>query len=70
MELMWCTNDFCRDAVRERVVGEHNQILLNGPATGQVAYQWKRRQTIEVKTRRSKPYYRLPVGHDPDKDGS
>jgi len=40
MGLMWCSNEFCKDPVRERVVGEHNQILLNGPATGQVAYEW------------------------------
>ena len=42
MELMWCSrggsSDSCTDAIRERTVGEHNQILLNGPATGQVAY--------------------------------
>ncbi len=41
MELMWCSKDFCKDAVRERVVGKHNEILLNGPATGQVAYHWQ-----------------------------
>jgi hypothetical protein len=36
---MWCTEDYCKDAIRERVVNEH--ILLNGPATGQVAYYWE-----------------------------
>jgi NAD+ kinase len=40
MDIMWCGKDYCKDAVRERVVGDHNQILLNGPATGQVAYYW------------------------------
>ncbi|CAB9515537.1 Probable NAD kinase 2, chloroplastic [Seminavis robusta] len=39
--LMWCAESFCKDAVRERVRGEHNQIILDGPATGQVAYYWK-----------------------------
>lgn len=39
--LMWCAEEFCKDAVRERVSGEHNQIILDGPATGQVAYYWK-----------------------------
>jgi hypothetical protein len=39
MELMWCSKDYCKDAIRERVVNEH--ILLNGPATGQVAYYWE-----------------------------
>jgi NAD+ kinase len=39
MNLMWCTPDYCKDVVRERV-GKHNQIVLNGPATGQVAYKW------------------------------
>lgn len=41
MSLMWCDRDKCKDVVRERVVGKHNQIILNGPATGQVAYRWK-----------------------------
>jgi NAD kinase len=40
MDLVWCTNEYCKDSVRERVVGDHNQIILNGPATGQVAYNW------------------------------
>jgi NAD+ kinase len=40
MELMWCGEDFCKDAIRERVVGDNNQVMLNGPATGQVAYAW------------------------------
>ncbi|KAG7349892.1 ATP-NAD/AcoX kinase [Nitzschia inconspicua] len=40
MNLMWCQSDRCVDVVRERVIGEHNQIMLNGPATGQVAYRW------------------------------
>ena len=39
--LMWCAEEFCKDAVRERVSGDHNQIILDGPATGQVAYYWK-----------------------------
>jgi NAD kinase len=41
MNLMWCDRDKCKDGARERVVGEHNQIILNGPATGQVAYRWE-----------------------------
>ena len=41
MSLMWCDRDKCKDVVRERVVGRHNQIILHGPATGQVAYRWK-----------------------------
>lgn len=40
LDLMWCQEDYCKDAVRERVVGLNNQIYLNGPATGQVAYHW------------------------------
>lgn len=39
--LMWCTDNFCKDAMRERVTGDHNQIILDGPATGQVAYYWQ-----------------------------
>ena len=41
LALMWCAEDFCKDAVRERVRGDHNQIVLDGPATGQVAYYWQ-----------------------------
>ena len=40
MELMWCDEDSCTESIRERIVGEHNQIFLNGPATGQVAFFW------------------------------
>lgn len=40
MGLMWCAEQYCKDAVRERVLGKHNQIVLDGPATGQVAYYW------------------------------
>jgi NAD kinase len=42
INLMWCDSESCTDVVRERVVGDHNQIILNGPATGQVAYRWDR----------------------------
>lgn len=52
MELMWCSRggiaDTCIDAIRERTVGEHNQILLNGPATGQVAYYWNKEPTPKL----------------------
>jgi NAD kinase len=41
MSLMWCDRDKCKDVVRERIVGKHNQLILNGPATGQVAYRWR-----------------------------
>lgn len=41
MSLMWCDRDKCKDVIRERLVGNHNQIILNGPATGQVAYRWR-----------------------------
>ena len=54
MELMWCSNDNCRDAVRERIVGDHNQILLNGPATGQVAYQWSTESSSTTARRSNK----------------
>jgi NAD kinase len=43
MSLLWCQSDRCVDVVRERVIGEHNQIVLNGPATGQVAYRWNKK---------------------------
>lgn len=43
MNLMWCQSDRCVDVVRERVIGEHNSIVYNGPATGQVAYRWNRK---------------------------
>lgn len=43
MELSWCGRDSCtlfEDGLREKVVGEHNEITFESPATGQVAYQW------------------------------
>lgn len=43
MDLMWCQSDRCQDVVRERVVGDHNTIIFNGPATGQVAYRWNQK---------------------------
>lgn len=42
MDLMYCSDEYCNDAIRERVVGDHNQIILNSPATGQVVYVWNR----------------------------
>lgn len=48
INLMWCDFESCTDVLRERVVGDHNQIIINGPATGQVAYQWSR--NIDVNT--------------------
>lgn len=49
MELMWCNKDYCKDVVRERTVGDHNQIILTGPATGQVAYAWSSRERKTIK---------------------
>lgn len=49
MNLMWCDRDKCKDVVRERVVGTHNQIILNGPATGQVAYRWDEKDDAKEK---------------------
>ena len=40
LELSWCNHDACYDAIREKVVGEHNHMELTGPATGQVVYSW------------------------------
>lgn len=39
LELTWCNHDGCYEAIRERVVGEHNHMELTGPATGQVVYR-------------------------------
>jgi NAD+ kinase len=50
MNLLWCQSDRCVDVVRERVVGSHNNIILNGPATGQVAYRWNKKVYSEVPT--------------------
>ena len=41
MELAWCNQDACGEAIREKVVGDHNHMELTGPATGQVAYSWE-----------------------------
>ena len=43
MDLLWCQSDRCQESVRERVVGDHNTIIFNGPATGQIAYRWNRK---------------------------
>eukprot|EP00571_Detonula_confervacea_P002574 CAMPEP_0172320550 /NCGR_PEP_ID=MMETSP1058-20130122/40772_1 /TAXON_ID=83371 /ORGANISM="Detonula confervacea, Strain CCMP 353" /LENGTH=536 /DNA_ID=CAMNT_0013035839 /DNA_START=119 /DNA_END=1726 /DNA_ORIENTATION=+ len=42
MELAWCNHDSCHEAIREKVVGEHNHMELTGPATGQVVYSWEK----------------------------
>mmetsp|Transcript_34353 Transcript_34353/g.83083 ORF Transcript_34353/g.83083 Transcript_34353/m.83083 type:complete len:551 (+) Transcript_34353:245-1897(+) len=41
LELAWCNHDACYEAIREKVVGEHNHMELTGPATGQVVYSWE-----------------------------
>lgn len=41
LELAWCNHDSCYEAIREKVVGEHNHMELTGPATGQVVYSWE-----------------------------
>ena len=55
MDLMWCTADYCKDVVRERVVGDHNQVVLNGPATGQVAYQWSKVAKSDLRSGKTSP---------------
>lgn len=43
MELAWCGRESCtlfEEGLREKVVGEHNEILFESPATGQVTYRW------------------------------
>ena len=40
MELTWCNSQTCQEALREKVVGEHNHMELTAPATGQVAYSF------------------------------
>lgn len=44
MNLRWCDRENCGtdDILRERVVGEHNEIMFDHPATGQVAYSWQK----------------------------
>lgn len=51
MELAWCGRDTCTyydDGLREKVVGEHNEILFDNPATGQVAYRWVRNGEVKA----------------------
>lgn len=41
MDLTWCQRDECDIGdLREKVVGDHNTIIFDHPATGQVAYNW------------------------------
>lgn len=51
MNLRWCDRENCGadDILRERVVGEHNEIMFDHPATGQVAYSWQKGQSNEAK---------------------
>ena len=56
LDLMWCQEDYCKDAVRERVVGINNQIYLNGPATGQVAYHWTSREEGDAQSASAKDH--------------
>ena len=44
MEISWCNHDSCYEAIREKVVGDHNHLELTGPATGQVVYSWEKGQ--------------------------
>ena len=48
LELIWCGEQDCRDVLREKVVG--HEILLTGPATGQVAYYWNSETAKRVST--------------------
>lgn len=72
MELMWCSRggvaDSCTDAIRERAVGEHNQILLNGPATGQVAYYWSKQKGEPPAHRLLSPANKRTVGLQPARE--
>lgn len=45
LELSWCNHDGCYEAIRERVVGEHNHMELSSPATGQVVYRYSSTQS-------------------------
>eukprot|EP00557_Chaetoceros_sp_GSL56_P004352 CAMPEP_0176496184 /NCGR_PEP_ID=MMETSP0200_2-20121128/11062_1 /TAXON_ID=947934 /ORGANISM="Chaetoceros sp., Strain GSL56" /LENGTH=343 /DNA_ID=CAMNT_0017894127 /DNA_START=446 /DNA_END=1477 /DNA_ORIENTATION=- len=50
MNLSWCERDNCHeDGLRERVVGLHNEIMFDRPATGQVAYNWVYEEEENVK---------------------
>lgn len=60
MALMWCGTEFCKDTIRERVVGDRNQIVLAGPATGQVAFWWMD-SSDDPKSRRSSSTTTKPV---------
>ena len=41
MELSWCGRNACSEGtIRERIVGTHNHVEFEGPATGQVMYEW------------------------------
>lgn len=47
MELFWCGREECRtEALREKVVGDHNEILFDHPATGQVAYTYTKQGSV------------------------
>ena len=46
MDLFWCGREECKtEELREKVVGKHNEIMFDHPATGQVAYKWNTQKT-------------------------
>ena len=46
---MWCDGgDSCKESIRERVVGENNNLEFEGPATGQVCFTWDDREQCEL----------------------
>lgn len=50
LDLMWCMSDSCKDAIREKVVGDDNHMTFDGPATGQVCYVWENNNDKETAT--------------------
>lgn len=41
IELSWCGREYCHnDPIREKVIGDHNEIAFDSSATGQVMYTW------------------------------
>jgi hypothetical protein len=48
INLSWCGRENCDENVlRERVVGLHNEIMFDHPATGQVAYHWSNEEEVK-----------------------
>ena len=64
MDLMWCGRETCKEVIRERVVGNDNQLEFDGPATGQVCYVWDDEEPMNYKTKTQSVFLLVKQGDE------